>query len=335
MKALVAPRWRTPPPSPARSAKWRRWATTSWRVWRSSSATRSRSISGAARRIAASCSSVIGRPSSASDLGERHPQPPPQREAVAGGEDRRHLAGGIALVEGVLRARRRSSPGSVAAPPPGGPRAPPLCYISLPAAGKPARVTFPPAAPMQIRVESEIGRLKSVLVHRPGPEIDRMVPSMMEQLLFDDILDGDGARREHELFTAVLERAGVRVLEAQELLADVLAEDEPRRWVLGELARAHGAPPAVIDALAALAAGDAGGGAGRRPPRARRARRGAAAAPLHPRPAAQLLLPARSPGGAGRPGAGVGDGHRRPPARAAAGAGDLHLPPRARRRRRG
>lgn len=105
---------------------------------------------------------------------------------------------------------------------------------------------------MQIRVESEVGRLKSVLVHRPGREIDRMVPSMMEQLLFDDILDGDGARREHELFTAVLERAGVRVHYAEELLAEVLGGDEPRRWLLGELGRAHGVPSAALDALGGL-----------------------------------------------------------------------------------
>ena len=41
------------------------------------------------------------------------------------------------------------------------------------------------------RVTSEIGRLRTVLVHAPGAEIDRMVPNMMEQLLFDDILFGE------------------------------------------------------------------------------------------------------------------------------------------------
>ena len=44
---------------------------------------------------------------------------------------------------------------------------------------------------MAIRFESEIGRLRRVLVHRPGREIDWMVPSMLETLLFDDILDGE------------------------------------------------------------------------------------------------------------------------------------------------
>jgi hypothetical protein len=59
---------------------------------------------------------------------------------------------------------------------------------------------------MTLRVTSEIGKLKSVLVHLPGPEIDRMVPAMMEELLFDDILYGNRAREEHRRFQQVLLR---------------------------------------------------------------------------------------------------------------------------------
>jgi arginine deiminase len=106
---------------------------------------------------------------------------------------------------------------------------------------------------MKIRVESEVGRLRSVLVHRPGREIDRMMPSMMEKLLFDDILYGEGARREHDLFSAVLERAGVRVLYAQDLLAEVLGDGgEARGWLLGELERSFGAPSRLTGRLAEL-----------------------------------------------------------------------------------
>ena len=43
---------------------------------------------------------------------------------------------------------------------------------------------------MRLNVTSEIGKLKTVLVHLPGREIDLMVPPMMAQLLFDDILYG-------------------------------------------------------------------------------------------------------------------------------------------------
>src|SRR6185369_14100579 len=81
---------------------------------------------------------------------------------------------------------------------------------------------------MPIQVDSEIGRLRRVLVHRPGLEIDRMPPSMMEQLLFDDILYGDEAREEHDLFSQVMRQAGVLVLDGETRLAEVLREAVPR-----------------------------------------------------------------------------------------------------------
>ena len=43
-----------------------------------------------------------------------------------------------------------------------------------------------------VQVHSEIGRLRHVLVHCPGAEIDHMVPELMNELLFDDILHGPG-----------------------------------------------------------------------------------------------------------------------------------------------
>ena len=88
---------------------------------------------------------------------------------------------------------------------------------------------------MPIRVESEIGRLRRVLVHRPGREIDWMVPTMMESLLFDDILDGDEAREEHDVFRAVLRAAGVEVLEVETLLADAIKRKLPTASNGGDL----------------------------------------------------------------------------------------------------
>lgn len=90
---------------------------------------------------------------------------------------------------------------------------------------------------MTLQVYSEIGRLRRVLIHRPGYEIDWMVPSMMERLLFDDILDGELARLEHGNFRRVLEAAGVEALDPQELLADVLADGAVRDGVLQALER--------------------------------------------------------------------------------------------------
>jgi arginine deiminase len=103
-----------------------------------------------------------------------------------------------------------------------------------------------------IEVLSEIGRLRRVLVHGPGQEIDRMVPSMMGSLLFDDILDGDEAREEHALFRRVLESAGVQVLDAGQLLGEVLAAGDARGRLLDELEREYGVAPAMVARLSGL-----------------------------------------------------------------------------------
>ncbi|HSS47810.1 MAG TPA: arginine deiminase family protein [Thermoanaerobaculia bacterium] len=102
---------------------------------------------------------------------------------------------------------------------------------------------------MPIQVDSEIGRLRRVLVHRPGREIDWMVPSMMESLLFDDILDGDEGREEHDGFRRVIEAAGVEVLDSQDLLAEVLGEEPVRKRLLDELEAEYSAPFNVVRRL--------------------------------------------------------------------------------------
>jgi arginine deiminase len=64
-----------------------------------------------------------------------------------------------------------------------------------------------------------------------------MVPAMMEELLFDDILCGDSAREEHARFRRVLQYLNIQVVEAQDLLAETLALSEARTWVLDHVAR--------------------------------------------------------------------------------------------------
>ncbi len=96
---------------------------------------------------------------------------------------------------------------------------------------------------MSMKVSSEIGKLKSVLVHLPGPEIDRMVPAMMEELLFDDILYGNRAREEHRRFQQVLGYVADEVLEIQDLLEEVLQVPEQRGAILDDLAKTLGWGP--------------------------------------------------------------------------------------------
>lgn len=104
---------------------------------------------------------------------------------------------------------------------------------------------------MTLDVRSEIGRLRRVLIHRPGREIDWMVPSMMDRLLFDDILYGEDARWEHDNFRRVLEAAGVETLDPQDLLADVLDDPDARSRVESHL-ETRSVDRQVIDHLASL-----------------------------------------------------------------------------------
>ncbi|HQR46744.1 MAG TPA: arginine deiminase family protein [Thermoanaerobaculia bacterium] len=108
---------------------------------------------------------------------------------------------------------------------------------------------------MTLSVTSETGRLRSVLVHLPGREIDRMVPSMMRELLFDDILFGARAREEHRRFQRLLSLVAEEVLEIRSLLEEVLAEPERRSAVLAELAEELRWSAALVERLAALTAG--------------------------------------------------------------------------------
>jgi arginine deiminase len=82
-----------------------------------------------------------------------------------------------------------------------------------------------------VQVTSEIGRLRRVLVHEPGIEVDRMVPPMMEELLFDDILFGERARDEHGRFRRLLQVLGIEVVEAADLLRETLADPDAREWL--------------------------------------------------------------------------------------------------------
>ena len=56
----------------------------------------------------------------------------------------------------------------------------------------------------RVRVTSEIGRLRAVICHTPGPELLAVTPSTREDFLYDDIIDLEQARREHQRFRTVL-----------------------------------------------------------------------------------------------------------------------------------
>ena len=86
---------------------------------------------------------------------------------------------------------------------------------------------------MPVRVTSEIGRLRTVLVHTPGPELSAVTPSNREDYLFDDIIDQETAEREHRRFVAILERFAT-VHQVRDLLAEVLEQAEVRELLTRE-----------------------------------------------------------------------------------------------------
>ncbi len=82
------------------------------------------------------------------------------------------------------------------------------------------------------RVTNEVGRLRTVLLHRPGNELKRLTPRNNADLLFDGIPWVGRAQDEHDEFADALRGRGVEVLYMQELLAEALGQDEARARVI-------------------------------------------------------------------------------------------------------
>ena len=64
---------------------------------------------------------------------------------------------------------------------------------------------------MPFGVYSEVGRLRRVMVHRPGLEHTRLTPSNAADLLFDDVLWVSRAKAEHDMFREAMQERGVEV----------------------------------------------------------------------------------------------------------------------------
>jgi len=78
-------------------------------------------------------------------------------------------------------------------------------------------------------VGSEVGRLRKVLVHRPGLDLRRLTPENHEELLYDDIVWVRRAQEEHDAFVEVLRAHDVEVFYLEELLAETLAQSPDAR----------------------------------------------------------------------------------------------------------
>jgi arginine deiminase len=115
-------------------------------------------------------------------------------------------------------------------------------------------------SPPVLRVDSEVGPLRRVIVHRPDGELRRLTPANKSELLFDELVWVERAGQEHDEMTAALRGRGVEVLYLHDLLTEVLELDLPRRYVVEATLRSARLGPslgaAIDEWLASLPAGE-------------------------------------------------------------------------------
>ncbi|MEI5525642.1 arginine deiminase [Streptomyces brasiliscabiei] len=103
-------------------------------------------------------------------------------------------------------------------------------------------------------VDSEVGTLRQVVLHRPGLELSRLTPRNVDTLLFDDILWAKRAREEHDAFAQVLRDHGARVHYFADLLAQAIDRPEARDWLLDRVITPATVGPALMDPVRELCA---------------------------------------------------------------------------------
>ncbi len=100
-------------------------------------------------------------------------------------------------------------------------------------------------------VHSEVGTLRTVMVHRPDIAHERLSPSNCHDLLFDDVIWVRRARQEHDAFVDLMRERGVEVLLLHDLLAETLADADARDWVLARRLRPEEVTAVFSDELTA------------------------------------------------------------------------------------
>jgi arginine deiminase len=100
-------------------------------------------------------------------------------------------------------------------------------------------------------VHSEVGKLRVVLVCRPGLAHQRLTPGNRAELLFDDVLWVQEAQRDHFDFVLKMRDRDVEVLELHELLTEILAIPEAKAWVLDRRITANDVGPGTAPVLRA------------------------------------------------------------------------------------
>jgi arginine deiminase len=99
-------------------------------------------------------------------------------------------------------------------------------------------------------VHSEVGKLRKVLVHRPGLSLQRLTPSNCEELLFDDVLWVERAQLEHDHFVEVMRGRGVEVFYVIDLLSETLhASQTAKRLLIEQVATEYTFGWSLVDEI--------------------------------------------------------------------------------------
>ncbi|MEU4426602.1 arginine deiminase [Actinoplanes sp. NPDC024001] len=106
---------------------------------------------------------------------------------------------------------------------------------------------------MVFHVDSEIGRLRQVILHRPGVELSRLSPGSVRDLHLDGVPWARRAREEHDSFAEVLRERGVKVHYFARLLSDVLDIPPARAWILDRIVTGDTVGPTLAGPLRRLA----------------------------------------------------------------------------------
>ena len=80
-----------------------------------------------------------------------------------------------------------------------------------------------------VNVKSEIGRLRRVMLHRPGIELANLMPDYLERMLAEDTPDVRRAGEEHDVFASILRSNGVDVVYIEDMFTEVVRDDEIRK----------------------------------------------------------------------------------------------------------
>lgn len=80
-----------------------------------------------------------------------------------------------------------------------------------------------------VNLRSEIGRLNTVMLHRPGIEVQQLIPDYLEKMLSEDTPHVPTAQCEHDEFAEVLRIHGVEVLYLEDLFVKVMEDESLKR----------------------------------------------------------------------------------------------------------